>query len=283
MERGAGMSMPRAVVITLTFTAAGVPGVTLTVAGTLHVAPCGAPVQVSDTVCVAPVAVSWSAKLAACPAVTVALVDPPCGGAAEKPSPVPLKLTVCGELAALSVMVMDAVRAPAAVGLNATLIVQFAPAATVPHVLVSTKSPPFVPVTATEVTKSATLPLFVSVTVCGVPLVVPTGWLANVIDAGDNVAAGAPPTAVPVRLTDCGELPALSVMVMNAARVPFVVGLNVTLMVQPAPTAMVAPQLLVCEKSPPFAPVTAMLVLVSEAFPLLVSVTVCAALDVPTP
>ena len=94
MERGAGISMPRAVVLTLTFTAVGVPGVTLTVVGTVHVAAWGAPVQVSDTVCVVPVAVSWSAKLAACPAVTVALVDPPCGGAIEKPSPVPVKLTV---------------------------------------------------------------------------------------------------------------------------------------------------------------------------------------------
>ena len=178
---------------------------------------------------------------------------------------------------------MDAVRAPVAVGLNATLIVQFAPAATVPQVLVSEKSPLFAPVMATEVTESAALPLLVSVTVCGVPLVVPTGWFANASDAGDNVAAGAPPTPVPVRLTDCGELLALSVMVTDAVRAPFVVGLKVTLMVQPAPTAMVAPQLLVCEKSPLLVPVTAMLVLVRDAVPLLVSVTVCATLDVPTP
>jgi hypothetical protein len=57
-ERGANMSMLFAVVVMPTFTAAGVPGVTLTVAGTVHTAPCGAPVQASETLCAAPVPVS---------------------------------------------------------------------------------------------------------------------------------------------------------------------------------------------------------------------------------
>lgn len=59
-ERGVGMNIARAVVLTLTFTVAGVLGLTLTVAGTVHVAACGAPVQLSDTVCAAPVAVTCS-------------------------------------------------------------------------------------------------------------------------------------------------------------------------------------------------------------------------------
>src|SRR6266571_4339857 len=44
-------------------------------------------------------------------------------------SPVPVRLTVCGLPLALSLTAIIAVRAPAAVGLNVTLIVQWAPAA----------------------------------------------------------------------------------------------------------------------------------------------------------
>ena len=53
------------------------------------------------------------------------------------PVPVPVKLTVCGLPAALSAMLTVAVRFPGAVGVNVTLIVQLALAATeVPQVLV---------------------------------------------------------------------------------------------------------------------------------------------------
>ena len=51
--------------------------------------------------------------------------------------PVPERLTVCGLPLALSVMLTEAVRLPLAEGVNVTLIVQLAPAATeLPHVLV---------------------------------------------------------------------------------------------------------------------------------------------------
>ena len=51
--------------------------------------------------------------------------------------PVPERLTVCGLPLALSVMLTEAVRLPLAEGLNVTLIVQWAPAATeLPHVVV---------------------------------------------------------------------------------------------------------------------------------------------------
>ena len=51
--------------------------------------------------------------------------------------PVPERLTICGLPLALSVMLTEAVRLPLAAGLNVTLIVQLAPAATeLPHVLV---------------------------------------------------------------------------------------------------------------------------------------------------
>jgi hypothetical protein len=50
---------------------------------------------------------------------------------------VPVRLTDCGLSEALSVIVTLAERLPAAFGLNVTLIVQFAPAATLePQVLV---------------------------------------------------------------------------------------------------------------------------------------------------
>ena len=53
------------------------------------------------------------------------------------PVPVPERLTVCELPLALSVMLTDAVRLPLAEGVNVTLIVQWAPAATeLPHVLV---------------------------------------------------------------------------------------------------------------------------------------------------
>src|SRR5258705_11485587 len=51
--------------------------------------------------------------------------------------PVPVRLTICGLPVASSVIVMVPVRVPVAVGVNVTLIVQLAPAATeVPQVLV---------------------------------------------------------------------------------------------------------------------------------------------------
>ena len=51
--------------------------------------------------------------------------------------PVPERLTLCGLPQALPVMLTEAVRLPLAEGLNVTLIVQWAPAATeLPHVLV---------------------------------------------------------------------------------------------------------------------------------------------------
>jgi hypothetical protein len=66
-----------------------------------------------------------------------------------------------------------------AVGSNVTLILQFAPAASVVgltgHVFVCAKSPLFAPVMAMLVIVSAALPVLVMVTLCAT-LVVPTGW-----------------------------------------------------------------------------------------------------------
>jgi hypothetical protein len=74
-------------------------------------------------------------------------------------------------------------------------------------------------------------------------------------------------------------------MLTLALRPPFAEGVNVTLSVQLAPAASVvglSGQVFVCAKSAALAPLSEMLVMVSAAEPLFVSVTVLAALVVPT-
>jgi hypothetical protein len=148
--------------------------------------------------------------------------------------PVPVRVTACGLPAALSVMVTAADRAPVAVGLNVTLIVQlpvFA-ATELPQVFVCAKSPLFAPVTAMPVMPRAALPVLVSVTDCD-PLVVFNVWLAKVRLEPDRLTVGAA-TVVPVPLSvkECGLPAALSVIVTAADRAPVAVGLNVTLIAQ---------------------------------------------------
>ncbi len=119
------------------------------------------------------------------------------------------------------------------------------------------------------------LPVLVSVTDCAA-LVVPTAWLGNKRLAGERLTAGAVP--VPLRLTVCGLLLALSVMVRTPVRVPVAVGVKVTRIEQFAPGATELPQVLVWAKSP----LVTMLAIVSGALPVLVSRTVLAALVEPT-
>jgi hypothetical protein len=82
---------------------------------------------------------------------------------------------------------------------------------------------------------------------------------------------------VPVKLTVCGLPLALSVMVTAPVRDPAAVGVKVTLIVQFEPAATLVVQVFVeagIEKSPESVPVRVMLVKVSEAFPVLLMVTV---------
>lgn len=183
--------------------------------------------------------------------------------------PVPLRLVVCGLLPALSVTVSVPVRVPTTVGVNVTLIVHFALLATaVPQVLVCAKSP----VTLTLSIVNAAVILFVNVTVVGL-LVVPTVRLLNVTVAGDSVTACTP---VPLRLTVCGLLLALSVMVTAPVAAPVVVGENVTEIVHFLPAFSELPHVFVSAKLP----LTAMLVMVRVAEPELVRITFFAALVV---
>jgi uncharacterized protein YqcC (DUF446 family) len=197
------------------------------------------------------------------------------------PTPVPERVTVWGDPAALSVMVTDAPRLPAAVGVNVTEMLQLPPAATLaPQVLVCAKSPGLVPATAMLVTVKAAVPVLLSVTDWAA-LVVPTFWLAYVRlpELSDTIGTAAP---VPERVTVWGDPAALSAMVTDAPRLPAAVGVNVTEMLQLPPAATLAPQVLLCAKSPGLVPVTAMLVIVKAADPVLLSVTDWAALVVPT-
>ena len=173
----------------------------------------------------------------------------------------------------MSVMLSVPLLLPAAAGVKVTLIAQLAPAATVlPQLLVWAKSP----FAVTLVKLSAAPPVLVSATACAA-LVVPTVWLPKLTLDGDKLtAAGVFPT--PVRLTLCGLPLALSVMLSVPVRVPAAAGVKVTLIAQWAPDATALPQLFVWVKSP----VAVMALMRNAAPPVLVRVTTCAALVVPS-
>jgi hypothetical protein len=160
--------------------------------------------------------------------------------------PVPLKLTVCGLVGSESLRRRLAVRAPAPFGLKLTLRVQLAPPARlVPQVLVWAKSLLLAPTRLMPVMLRAVLPLLVKVTTLA-GLVVPMTRVGKLRLLADKETA----VPVPLKLTLCGLLVALSVRVREPVRVPAAVGLKVTVMLQLAPPARLVPQLLVWAKSP---------------------------------
>src|ERR1017187_10394036 len=116
------------------------------------------------------------------------------------PTPVPERVTVWGDPAALSVMVTDAPRLPAAVGVNVTEMLQLPPAGTLaPQVLVCAKLPGFGPVSAMLVIVRAAEPGLLSVTDWAA-LVVLRFWLANGRLPAVSEMIGTP-TPVPERVT----------------------------------------------------------------------------------
>ena len=107
--------------------------------------------------------------------------------------------------------------------------------------------------------------------------------LLKVNVVGETAAVG---TATPVPVNDpfCVDpetLLALSVIVTEAPRVPDAVGVKLTVITQLAAGANVAPQVLVCAKSPSFTPVSPMLLISSVSVPVSLSVMVCVALVAP--
>ena len=144
---------------------------------------------------------------------------------------------LCGLSAALSVIVTAATRAPPAVGLNVTVIVQFALAARdEPQVLVSVKSPGLAPPSAMLVIASAVPPLFVTVTICDA-LDMPETVATNVSVFAESIAVGCT-WPVPIRAMECGFPGASSSIVIEADLAPAAAGVNFTLKVQTALTAI---------------------------------------------
>src|SRR5438128_12375540 len=96
------------------------------------------------------------------------------------------------------------------------------------------------------------VPTLVSVTVFA-GLVVPMVSMPKVRLVGESFAV----VPIPLSVTFWGLPAALSVMLSAALRVPLVVGLKLTLIVQLAPAANELPQEVVREKSPALVPVIA--------------------------
>lgn len=135
------------------------------------------------------------------------------------------------------------------------------------------------PVSAMLVIVSGAVPVLVNVTACEV-VVTPIMEFPNVRLVGLKVTAGTGGvTPVPDNVVLSGLDDALVVKVNEADLAPSVVGVKVTLTTQLLPIAKLVPQgLLEIAKSPAFAPVSAMLVIVTADGPVFVSVTVCGAL-----
>src|SRR5437867_5117935 len=109
-------------------------------------------------------------------------------------TPVPVRLTLCGLFAALSVMTTDPVSVPSVVGVKVTLMAQLAPCATlVPQSLVSAKAG----VAVMPEMLSGPTPELVRVTIWGA-LVVTRFSLPKFRLGGERTAAGLMP--VPDRL-----------------------------------------------------------------------------------
>jgi hypothetical protein len=167
---------------------------------------------------------------------------------------------------------------PAATGLKVTEMVQLAPAATeLPQVLVWEKSP----LAVTLEMVSEALPVSVRVTLCAA-LPVPDIWSGKVSEEDDKLTRGTIP--VPLKLTVCGLLEALSVKFSEALRLPLADGVKVTLTVQVALGITVAPVQVsaLLAKSLAFVPPIVTVEIVRLAEPLSVTVTALAALVVPT-
>jgi hypothetical protein len=143
--------------------------------------------------------------------------------------PVPDSGTVCGLFAALSVIVMLPVRNPSWVGVNVTLIMQFAPAASVlpqGFVLVAAAKSPLITMLLIF---SVELPVFATVTLLAV-VVVPTTVLANTSAVGVSVTTG--PLAVTVRVIvvvgfKLPDVPVIVTVEFPVAAVALAVSVNV--------------------------------------------------------
>src|SRR5207302_662249 len=262
------------------------PSVAATEAGdTVQVEPMSAPAHARPTGDLnPPIGVMVTVNVRVFPAFTFSVAAGPVNPKSGAAVPFPLSVMICGLPPALSVSDSVPVRAPEAVGVKVTLMVQVAPAAKVAGlvgqalapVLVAAKSPEG----ANELIVKAAAPVFVSVTVIGA-LVVASSWLPK------SRLVVSPYTTLfrsfPLSVMICGLPPASSASDSVPVRAPEAVGVKVTLMVQFAPAGKVAglvgqalAPVLVAAKSPE----AANELIVKAAAPVFVSVTVIGALVV---
>ena len=99
-------------------------------------------------------------------------------------------------------------------------------------------------------------------------------------EVGERLTAGVPVPELPLRLIFCGLPVALSLTVTVPVRVPVVVGVKFTLIVQLVPGASEVPQVPTPAKAK--SPLIVSPLIVMVVVPELVSVENCAALVVPT-
>jgi hypothetical protein len=165
------------------------------------------------------------------------------------------------------------VAAPEAVGVNVTPTVHVAPAATlVPQVLLEMPKGPLV-----TMPESVSNPLWLLVKVTDLgELVEPTAVVPKLRDEVDSVTGAAP---VPLRVTICGLVTALSVKVSVPVAAPSPVGVKATPTLQLPLAAMPAPQVLLAMANGPLA---TMLLKLSAVLIRLVTVTERAAPVLPT-
>ena len=191
--------------------------------------------------------------------------------------PVPFALIDCGLPVPVLVTVIVAFRAPAADGVKVTVMVQFAPAATVVQVFPEIANSDGALLVTPE-TVTAVPPMLVTVTLDGA-LDVPTVCVPKVsVVANDSCPFGGAAAPVPLAGTTCGLPAPVLVMVMFALRPPTALGLNVAVTVQLALGAS-APHVVVTGNSDVLSLVTPLTVTV-EAL-VLVTVTDAGALVVP--
>lgn len=157
--------------------------------------------------------------------------------------------------------------APVDVGLKTTRTVQLPPTGTrAGQLCVRANCHGFAPARAIELIGSTTVPVLLILTVFA-PLVALRLTLPKLSAVGETEKADLTP--VPESDTVLTPAPPPAVTLSVAAFDPVLVGLNLTLIVQLAPTATEAPQLFVCANWPGLAPAIAIDVIGKGALPVL--------------
>jgi hypothetical protein len=156
--------------------------------------------------------------------------------------PVPVSVAGTGETDDAKVTLTVPLKIPVLAGVKLTLMEQLPPTEIEPQLLVWEKSEGLAPCMVIAETRIVFAPTFERVKIWA-GLVVPTVWFPKLKLAGVKLAT----VHVPVRLTSCGLPATLSATAIVPLIVPFAAGVKVTEIVQLAPAARLAGQVLVSE------------------------------------